>query len=157
MVARTLDHIAITVSDTERSMEFYCGLLGLKMVESHRHSGEEVDRMNQMTGLVAQSTRLAAPETPDILIDLLEFFSPKSRMSDVQIGDVRHMHVCLGVPNLPETYADLKAKGVEFLSSPCIFDLGWGIVRVVFCKDPDGNIVELHEIPVQRKESEDTG
>ena len=113
--------------------------------------------MNCMSGLVVQSTRLAAPETRDILIDLIEVFSPKGKKSNATLGDVGHTHFCLGVPTLPETYSDLKAKGVVFLSSPCVFDLGWGIVRVVFCKDPDGNIVELHEIPVQRKEAEETG
>lgn len=157
MIAKTLDHIAINVSDTQRSLDFYCGIFGLKQVEQHRLQGDEVDRMNAMQGVYAQSTRLAAPETPDILIDLLEFYSPKGKQSNAVLGDIGHSHFCLGVANLPETYKELKAKGVEFISDPCTFDLGWGIVRVVFCKDPDGNIVELHEIPVQRKDGQTGG
>jgi glyoxylase I family protein len=157
MIAKTLDHIAVNVSNTQRSLDFYCGILGLKQVEQHHLQGDEVDRMNGLKGVHAQSTRLAASETPDILIDLLEFITPKSRHADAVLGDIGHTHFCLGVANLPETYRELEAKGVEFVSAPCTFDLGWGIVRVVFCKDPDGNIVELHEIPVQRKDGSTGG
>jgi hypothetical protein len=55
------------------------------------------------------------------------------------------------VTDLPSTYRDLAAKGVEFVSEPVSFDLDWGIVRVVFLKDPDGFIVELVQTPVESK------
>ena len=152
MIVKTLDHIAINVSNTQRSLDFYCGIFGLKQTEQHHLEGDEVDRMTGLKGVHAQSTRLAAPETPNILIDLLEFISPKGKKTNGVMGDVGHTHFCLGVADLPETCRELKGKGVEFVSDPCTFDLGWGIVRVVFCKDPDGNIVELHEIPIQRKD-----
>ena len=49
------------------------------------------------------------------------------------------------------TYSALKAKGVEFVSEPVSFDLEWGIVKVVFFKDPDGFVLELMEHPIQKK------
>ncbi|TMJ95462.1 MAG: hypothetical protein E6G67_06970, partial [Actinobacteria bacterium] len=36
-----LDHIAITVTDTQLSVDFYCGLLGLRQVEQHALAGED--------------------------------------------------------------------------------------------------------------------
>ena len=51
-------------------------------------------------------------------------------------------------------YQDLKAKGVEFISEPVSFDLDWGIVYVVFFKDPDGFILELMQVcPIEKRES----
>jgi hypothetical protein len=43
------------------------------------------------------------------------------------------------------------AKGVEFISEPVSFDLEWGIVHVVFFKDPDGFILELVQSPIEMK------
>ena len=39
-----LDHISVTVSDMERSLEFYCGLLGMEEVERHRLEGDTISR-----------------------------------------------------------------------------------------------------------------
>jgi catechol 2,3-dioxygenase-like lactoylglutathione lyase family enzyme len=56
------------------------------------------------------------------------------------------------VPDVWAAYRDLKAKGVEFVSEPVSFDLEWGIVYVVFFKDPDGFVLELMQVPIEQKE-----
>jgi catechol 2,3-dioxygenase-like lactoylglutathione lyase family enzyme len=146
-----LDHLAVTVSDMERSLAFYRDLLGMREVERHRLEGEEISKMAGKPGVVMQVVRLAPPETPGILLDLQQYLSPKGKISDAQLGDVAHAHVCFGVPNLAAAYRDLKARGVEFVSEPVAFDLEWGIVHVVFMRDPDGFIVELVQVPVEPK------
>jgi catechol 2,3-dioxygenase-like lactoylglutathione lyase family enzyme len=45
-------------------------------------------------------------------------------------------HISFLVEDVNETYAELKARGVEFLSEPA--DQDWG-ARLVGLKDPDGN------------------
>lgn len=45
-------------------------------------------------------------------------------------------HISFSVEDVNQTYADLKAKGVEFLGEPA--DQDWG-ARLVGLKDPDGN------------------
>ena len=42
--------------------------------------------------------------------------------------------------------------GVDFVSEPVSFDLGWGVVHVVFFKDPDGFVLELMQDPIELKE-----
>ena len=72
--ATKFDHVAITVSDTQKSLDFYVGKLGLRQVEQHALEGDKVDEANGLQGARAQSTRLLAPESTDVLIDLLEYW-----------------------------------------------------------------------------------
>ncbi|MCE2394566.1 VOC family protein [Candidatus Poribacteria bacterium] len=148
-----LDHVAVTVSDMDRSLAFYCGLLGLKEVERHRLEGETISKMAGKPDVIMEVVRLEAPETPGVLLDLQQYVVPAGKVSDAQLGDVAHSHFCFGVPDVWAAYKDLSEKGVEFVSEPVSFDLEWGIVYVVFFKDPDGFILELMQVPIEKKES----
>lgn len=148
-----LDHVAVTVSDMDRSLAFYCDLLGLKEVERHRLEGETISKMAGKPDVIMEVVRLEAPETPGVLLDLQQYVVPAGKVSDAQLGDVAHAHFCFGVPDVWAAYKDLSEKGVEFVSEPVSFDLEWGIVYVVFFKDPDGFILELMQVPTEKKES----
>lgn len=143
MKVKGLDHIAVTVSDTQRSLDFYCGLLGLTQVEQHQLAAEDVKKANAIENARGQSTRLVAPETPGILIDLLEFFELPKDSTIVAPGVVGATHFALSVENLQEAYETLKSKGVKFDAEPVTFPLETGSVTVVFLQDPDGNSIEL--------------
>jgi catechol 2,3-dioxygenase-like lactoylglutathione lyase family enzyme len=146
-----LDHISVTVSDMDRSLAFYRDTLGLKEMERHRLEGETISKMAGKKDVVMQVVRLAAPDTPTILLDLQEYVQPKGRVSDAKLGDVAHSHFCFGVPDVWGAYRELSAKGLKFVSEPVSFDLEWGIVHVVFMYDPDGYIIELVQSPIEMK------
>ena len=148
-----LDHVAVTVSDMERSLAFYCDLLGLKEVERHRLEGDTISKMAGKPDVIMEVVRLEAPETPGVMLDLQQYVVPEGKVSDAQLGDVAQSHFCFGVPDVWAAYRDLQAKGVEFVSEPVSFDLEWGIVYVVFFKDPDGFTLELMQVPIEKKES----
>ena len=148
-----LDHVSVTVSDMEHSLVFYCDLLGLKEVERHRLEGETISKMAGKPDVIMEVVRLEAPETPGVMLDLQQYVTPKGQVSDAQLGDVAHSHLCFGVPDVWDAYHSLKAKGVEFVSEPVSFDLDWGVVYVVFFKDPDGFILELMQVPIEKKDS----
>ena len=145
MKVKALDHVAITVSDTQRALEFYVGQLGLRQVEQHQLEGDKCDMAGGMQGSRAQSTRLAAPDTPGLLIDLLEYFAPPGHKHVTPMGSVGSCHFALTVEDLPATVRELQEKGIEFISGPVNFELTEGSVSVCFCYDPDGNLVELME------------
>ena len=83
--ATKFDHVAITVSDTQKSLDFYVGKLGLRQVEQHALEGDKVDEANGLQGARAQSTRLLAPESTDVLIDLLEYWDHEQQLSLIHI------------------------------------------------------------------------
>jgi catechol 2,3-dioxygenase-like lactoylglutathione lyase family enzyme len=146
MVAKALDHISITVSDTERASRFYCDLLGLEQVEQHQLDGAKIEKALGVVGANAQSTRLAAKGTPSILIDLMEYRTPVQEPNLAPTGAVGSTHFCLAVDDLAGVYEQLLAKGVKFVSEPVTFELTEGSVTVVFTHDPDGNVVELVDV-----------
>ncbi len=146
---KNLDHIAVTVSDLDRSLSFYCDLLGFEEIERHRLEGETIAKMAGKEGVVMQVVRLAIPETPGILVDLQLYIEPPGEVSNAVLGMSNHGHACFGVSDLDRCYRELTAAGVEFVSEPVVFDLGdeweYGALSVVFFKDPDGYILELME------------
>jgi glyoxylase I family protein len=143
----TLDHVSITVSDLERSLGFYRDLLGLREVERHRLEGEGISTMAGKEGVVMQVVRLAAPQTAGILLDLQQYLAPRGSTSDASLGDVGHSHVCFGIDDIDGACAELRGRGVELVSDPVSFELETGVLKVVFLKDPDGNVLELVEYP----------
>jgi len=143
--ARKFDHVAVTVSDTEASLGFYVGQLGLQQVEQHQLEGDKVDEANGLSGARAQSTRLIAPDSPNVLIDLLEYWDLEPENHITPHGSVGSCHFALVVDDLPGAVEELRGKGVEFISGPVNFALTEGSVSVCFCEDPDGNLVELME------------
>ncbi len=150
-LVNVLDHVSVTVSDMERSLAFYRDLLGLKEVERHRLEGEGISRMAGKDSVTMEVVRLVAPETEGIEIDLQQYLEPDGKVSNGKLGDVGHSHICFGVPNMAEAFADLTSQGVKFVSEPVSFDLGWAVVHVVFFEDPDGYVLELMQVPFEKK------
>ncbi len=138
-----LDHIAVTVSDLNRSLAFYRDLLGLKEVERHHLEGETISKMANKPGVILDVVRLCAPDSPRVLLDLQQYHYPKGKVSDAQLGDVAHSHFCFGVPDVWAAYRELSAKGIQFISEPVTFELESGTLHVVWLQDPDGFIIEL--------------
>ena len=145
MKARKFDHVAVTVSDTKRSLGFYVDQLGLRLMENHQLEGAAIDEANGLQGGSARSTRLQAPDSPEVLIDLLEYYSPPGQAHITPHGSVGSCHFALVVEDLQGAYEELKEKGVPFISGPVSFRLTEGSVSVCFCQDPDGNYIELME------------
>ena len=147
---KNLDHVAVTVSDLDRSLKFYTDVLGFKELERHGLEGETISTMAGKPDVIMQVVRLSCPDSPNILLDLQEYIQPPGKVSDAQLGMVNQGHFCYGVTDLKAAYEDLKAKGVKFVSEPVTFDLGedweYGAIHVVFLKDPDGFVLELMQM-----------
>ena len=155
MFATKFDHVAVTVSDMDRSLGFYCDLLGMKRASDHdsRIEGETISRMAGKERVRMRVVRLVCPETPGhphrlVCPDLQQYLEPQGKVSDSKLGDVANSHFCVEVDDLQGAFARLKDQGVEFVSEPVQFDLEHeGKLGCVFFLDPDGYVLELTEYP----------
>ena len=139
-----LNHLAVTVSNLDQSVKFYCDLLGMEQVGSHDLTGETISRMAGKANVHLKVIRLVCPETPDIQIDLQQYLHPTGKISDSKLGDIGNSHFCIEVPNVHASYQALSSQGVRFISPPVEFDLGAeGKVGCVFFLDPDDYVLEL--------------
>lgn len=146
MYAIRLDHVAITVSNMERSLQFYRDRLGLVQQSSHDLEGPIISRMAGKDRVRMKVVRLVCPETPKVQIDIQQYLEPIGKQSESNLGDVANSHICIEVSDINKAYADLKAKGVKFISPPVEFDLkAEGKIGCVFFTDPDGYVLELTE------------
>ena len=149
-----IDHVAIMVSDLEKSLHFYRDLLGLEVVSPEEHNGGPISQMTALPKVHMREYRLRAPgginghtrnEGPGFTFDLIQWLNPLSPRQRFPIHHVPSAHICFGVENVPATYERLKAAAVEFVSPPVRFS-GEGEWHVLFFYDPDGNLLELNEI-----------
>ena len=133
-------HIGIIVSDMGAALRFYRDYLGLPVERSFpSRSG---DYMSALTGLADADLAIELLRAPDgSLIELLQIRShPAPRGKPAAMADVGRSHVAFTVADLDDLYRRRDAFSVAFNSAPLDSPDG---VRVCFCRDPDGTMVEL--------------
>jgi len=155
MTRVTIDHIAVMVSDIEKSLHFYRDLLGFEVVSPEEHIGGPIDRMTGISGVHMREYRLRAPGgvngyrrdegAAQLTFDLIQWIQPPSPVKRYPIHHVPSSHFAFGIRDLQPTYERLKKEGVQFVSPPVTFT-GEGEWHVLFLYDPDGNLLELNEL-----------
>lgn len=127
---KSFEHVGMTVSDMDRSLEFYVGLLGLTLV------------LRKITGNGAELAFLDAGG------GMLEMVAPDggvARAIDVQEGHAGLRHLTFRFESADEMFEKLKAAGVEMVEPPRPAVNSEVLRRVAFCRDPDGIMIELSE------------
>lgn len=119
-----LHHASLVVSDTRRSLAFYVDLLGLEEDPSRPDLGYP----GAWLSVGAQQLHLLQVPNPDPV-----------EQRPAHVG--RDRHTAFSVHGLDELAARLAHAGIEFTRSK-------SGRRAIFCRDPDGNGVELVEVPV---------
>jgi catechol 2,3-dioxygenase-like lactoylglutathione lyase family enzyme len=142
----SLRHIGITVVDMEKMQNFYCDLLGCKLLKTMEESGEVIDNFSGLKGIEVTTTKMELPKGG--VIELLKYHSPKGNDVVLQniykkIIQVGISHYALSVNDLDSLYENLMKEEISFFykvqTSPD------GNVKIAFCRDPEGNILELVE------------
>ena len=119
----SIHHVSLLVSDTRRALDFYHGILGL-----------EVDPHRPELGFPGAWLRIA-----DQQIHLIEM-PERVRAAAPSTHGGRDWHVALTVSDLDALAAALESRGIGFT-------LSRSGRRALFCRDPDGNAIELVELP----------
>jgi lactoylglutathione lyase len=113
-------HTMVRVSDLERSLEFYCGHLGLREV---RRTNNEKGRFTLVF--------LHAPETPQSQIELTYNWDPETLTGGRNFG-----HLAFEVDDIYATCKRLMDRGVTIHRPP-------RDGRMAFLRSPDGISIEL--------------
>ena len=116
-----IHHVSLLVSDTRRALLFYQGLLGL-----------EIDELRPVLSFPGAWLQVGAAQ-----IHLLELPDALRGATLPEHGG-RDRHVALSVSDLDGIVSVLEAAGVA-----CTLSRSGR--RALFCRDPDGNALELVE------------
>jgi glyoxylase I family protein len=144
------DHTGITVSNLERSLDFWQNVLGFEF--SHRaHQTSEM--ASEITGVPGAEIKLAVVKAPGgHKIELLEYLAPPDRKKHVDLRpcDVGSVHVALTVDNLDAVLQKIAASGWKAAGKPQTLKSGPNVgKRVVYVRDPDGTTIEFMQLPAQ--------
>lgn len=152
MSAWTIDgprHGGITVSDLDRSLEFYVGIVGLELLWRRLYEEPEIIEIvgvPEASGLEIAMLRIPGSEVDVELIEYkgCERHSGSSRPCDYGTG-----HFCVYVTGIDALYEDLLARGVAFRSDgPVEQKAGVNAGgKSLYSLDPDGYIFEFHQRP----------
>ena len=139
-----VNHVGIATSDIERSIHFYRDLVGMKL-EGPVTKVDDNPRYNHIFGLPKVRAKGAMLRLGTMQVELWEFEEPRGTAANrVQpVNDPRINHICFEVVNLQQEYERLKAAGISFHYPPQDF----GGPKAVYGRDPDGNVIELIELP----------
>jgi catechol 2,3-dioxygenase-like lactoylglutathione lyase family enzyme len=141
-----IDHTAIVVDDTERSLTFYRGSLGLDVSGASENYDVEQEHLNNVFGARLRITTLRAAVGPGI--ELLEYLAPRDGRPappDLRANDLAHWQTTL-VTQTPERLFDLLRLRVFSLVSPTVVTASapsLGFRRAVLVRDPDGHGMRL--------------
>ena len=143
-----VDHTAIVVSDTDASLGFYRGALGMRVTGESENFGTEQEHLNNVFGARLRITALRADSGPGI--ELLEYLAPRDGRPapvDEKANDLIHWQTKLVTTDANLISGRLRAGKFAFVSSSVIqmpdSSLGFAIGFLV--RDPDGHAVELIE------------
>ena len=134
-----VQHIAISVSDMEEALEFYCGLLGLDVMMDMEMEGDPA--IEAILGVNDLKMRYVLLGGEGAKLNLLEFRNPRGEnvAAELRPYDQGIHHLAFVVEDIEAVYKELSDKGVEFISPP----QDSGIVKANAMRGPDGVVIEL--------------
>lgn len=142
-----LHHIGITVSDTERSVEFYRALGAVDVVRPREKSGPAVEAATGYPGIRILLTFLGFGDGGTV-IELAEYRGGGSRRVDPDNGSIGAAHPALLVDDIDERLRRVADLGYRALSAPMTATDGpMEGFRYVYVLGPDDVRVELLEEP----------
>ena len=137
-------HVGITVSDLQKSIDFYKDLLGFTMVREMDESGEHIDNFSGIEGVNVRTVKMAGKE--GAMIELLYYRShPEANEENFleNITKIGCSHFALTVSDLSSLYSKLLENKYIVMCEPQYSPDGK--VKLTFCRDPDGTLIELVE------------
>lgn len=120
-----IHHVAIIVSDYEKSKDFYTNLLGFEIVRENYRKERDSYKLDLKVG--------------DSEIELFSFPNPPKRPTTPEAAGLRHL--CFRVDAIQDVVDELNLKGVE-TEAIRVDEFTGGLYT--FFKDPDGLPIELY-------------
>ena len=148
------DHTGITVSNLERSLVFWCDVLGFEFSHTAHQKGELAQ---EITGVEGAEIKLAVLRAPGgHKIELLEYLAPADRKrADIRPCDVGSLHVALLVHDLDGVLERIAASDWKAGGKPQTLQSGPNAgKRVVYVRDSDGTTIELMQIAKERSSTD---
>ncbi len=145
-----LSSVGVAVTDLERSLDFYRGVIGLDklVVPPHEAFSERVDEVTGCSGAKARSCLLGSTRGRGML-ELVEMVKPRGRSIPfgTQWGDFGYLQLCLYAGDAQRLAADVVQERLDVLLPLQTIDDPDFPAQFMYLRDPDGVPVEVLGYP----------
>src|SRR5688572_19896745 len=124
------DHVGIRISDKERALRFYA-LFGFRVLAEHPESKSKAVEIANDAGVRIH-----------LIANGNEQSGARNILQDNDWGFPGVTHAAFVVPSLERAAAALRAAGIAITEGP----KPDARRTYLFCRDPDGNVLELNEM-----------
>jgi catechol 2,3-dioxygenase-like lactoylglutathione lyase family enzyme len=141
------DHTSFTVSNLDRSLEFYVDLLGCELLGTRDITNQYFRDIVGFPDCIVRAAWLRIPGS-DHKLELFEYVKPLGIAADMRTNNPGSAHIAFYAEDLHAAYEKLRSKGVRFRSPPIYIDAGASKGgHALYMLDPDGITVELYQPP----------
>lgn len=140
------NHTSFTVSDLNRSLAYFCDVLGFELLNRSPRDPAFIERVVAIPGA---DIEVAYVQAPGHRLELIEYRGPDGRRQvDSRPCDAGFAHVAFDVDDIDAVIAASENAGVRPLGPPQDLDRGPNKGgRVVYTRDADGITVEFIQPP----------
>jgi catechol 2,3-dioxygenase-like lactoylglutathione lyase family enzyme len=143
-----IDHTAIVVADTARSLACYRDDLGLLVAGASENWGPEQERLNNVPSARLRITTLRAPAGPGI--ELLEYLTPgdgRPVPADARANDLTHWQTSLHTRDALALSRALRGTSCVMISADIVKPRRRevGFTRAFLGRDPDRHVFQVIE------------
>jgi glyoxylase I family protein len=142
-----ISHVAIAVTDLQRSLSFYRDVLGLEQDGSEFAVDDDTSAALYELDRDRGKHSVAAVRCGNAHIDLVRFDDVDTNQQAVPADHVGLSHVGFWVSSVDALYEKLSSQGVKFLIPPSTTppqEMYGGPVRITRFLDPDGTVIEVY-------------
>ena len=146
----SVDAIGMTVSDMDRSIDFYSKVLTFEKVSDVEVSGDQLEHLEGIFGLRMRVVRM---KLGDEAIELTEYLAPQGRPfpPDTKSYDRWFQHIAIVVSDMDKAYERLREFKVKHASSGPQrlpdWNKGAAGIKAFYFRDPDGHFLEVIFFP----------
>ena len=141
-----IDHTAIAIASTDRSLAFYRDLLGMRVAGESENYGTEQEHLNNVFGARLRITALRANSGPGI--ELLEYLSPRTgrpNPTDMHANDIAQTETRMTASDISADEKQLFGARAVFISPGAVplANADLGFQQALGVRDPDGHALQL--------------
>ena len=139
---RLIRHTGIYVDNLDKMKDFYCRYFGMEVVVHDVEGGKYSELILGIPSIRIELYKLKRSD--GTMIELLKPIYSQVQKQDAHSDSVVNsgcVHIAFTVESLDEMYNNMISEGIYFISQPVVSPNG--DVYVCFCRDPEGNYLEL--------------
>ncbi len=147
---QAVDAIGMTVSDMDRSVDFYSKVLDFRKISDAEVLGDGYERLQGIFGLRMRVVRM---QLGDETIELTEYLTPKGKPfpDDTRSNDLWFQHIAIVVSDMDKAFERLRMGKVRYASTAPqtipAWNKGAAGIRAFYFRDPDGHFLEIIYFP----------